>query len=242
MSRKVLGFEALEDRVTPTTAADIAFAYVPGWNPMPGMSLAQIGVVSYDADRGDPDAVKADLFFAMGGGSPRVKAVDVHTGEAVFDRFVFDEKLRTGITSLVTIGGDAYVVTGEGGGAVVAKIDLASFAVTYFAAAGFPEAWRHGLKLYAVDVDATGVGEPSTAELLVVPNGRAGGPVVYVFDAATERERFSFLVGPEAFRGEMELAPLGGGVQLSSGKPGAFWQEVGRPGTTVAVAWDGTFA
>lgn len=243
---KVLKFEVLEGRVTPTTAADIAFAYAPGWNPVPGMPLDKVGVVSFDANPADPTAVKADIFFAMDGGSPRVRAIDTHTGAVVFDRIIFDEKLRTGITTLVTIDGFGYAVTGEGGGAVVAKIDLTSFAVTYFAPESFPESWRHGLKVYAVDVDAgngtVGGDSPGGEELLVLPNGQAGGPVVYVFDTATQRERFAVLVGPADFRGELEMVPAGGGVQLSTGKMGAFWEEPGKPETTRGVAWDGTFA
>lgn len=216
--------EQLENRNNPVVlASDIAHAYNSEWNPMPGMALDKVGVVSHS---------DADLFFALEGGAPRLRALHVRTGDVLFDEYIFDERLRMGFTSLVPIGDFGYVTLGEGAGPVVAKVNLESFEVSYFMPESFPESWRHGLKLYTADVNGN-------QDLLVLPNGQAGGPIVYVMDVEAEVQRFTISIGPSDFRGEMELVPAGGGVQLSNGRMGAFWQEVGKPETTVGVAWDG---
>lgn len=240
-----LSLERLESRDVPSTAADIASHYKPGWDPMPGMPLDKVGVVTFDPDPLDGSTPIYDLFYSMDGGSPRLRAIDGQTGAVAFDRILFDEDLRTGLTGVAAIGNDIYAAVGEGGGPVVAKINMTTFAVTNFFAKGFPtDTWRHGVKVYAMDVDNTNGQQnpPGGEELLVLPNGNFGGPVVSVFNAHTEEFRFSILIGPADFRGEMEAVPAGGNLQLPTGKMGALWQQVGKPETTVGVAWDGSFA
>lgn len=247
--RTKLRLERLELREVPATLADTLPYYVEGFNPVPGADPHQVLVTSAFL----ADGTGVDVFAATGEGmGPRVVVRDFTTGKTVSDVLVFAPDFRGGVESVTAIGSALYATPGGGGGPVVARIDLGTFAVDYFTVPGFADDWRGGLKLTVADVDfPNGFTEAHSPEpeneLLVMGASAGGGPVVSFLNAdGTQAIPSVFAAAPDDRR-EWEFVPAGAGVTLPGGKFGFLAQPVGQEidqfghvAETNAVPFDGS--
>jgi len=252
--RQKLCVEPLEAREVPAivTAASIANHYADGWNPMPGVPLDKVGVLSAKLGSAPAGAV-VDVYVALDGGAPRMIVHDTEMGLDLRDEFLFDPSLRGGISAATTIGDAIYFGVGDGGGPTVAAVDLRTFVTTYLFAPNVAADWRGGIDdLTATDIDAgPGFGpspEPG-GELLILcgdvvtyaePDGTPVLNPVFIIDPKTDPVRASW---------SWEFAPASAGAQFYDGRMGFAVQPAGsKPDATnqvletVSLHYDGSRA
>jgi len=250
----MLRLTQLEPRGLPAivTAASIANHYADGWDPMPGVPLDKVGVIAVKPGAA-PAAPVYDLYFALDGGAPRMILHDTSTGDDVLDVFVFDPALRSGISAATAIGDRMFVGVGDGGGPVVAAIDLDTLTVSYTFAPGVSPDYRGGIDdLTATDLDAgPGFGpspEPG-GELLIL----CGDVVTYAEPDGTPVLSPVFIIDPKAdpvrAAWAWEFAPASAGAQFYDGRMGFAVQPAGsKPDATnqvletVSLHYDGSRA
>lgn len=253
----MLKFERLESREVPTTLADILPHYDPliYQRPMPDVEASRVLVSTADLDGAATPGGIVDVFAAHGNGNAaRIVIHDTTSGRNVADFFAFEDTFRGGVESVAVIGHELFVAPGAGGGPRVAAIDLLTMRTRSFAAAGFAESWRGGLKFTTADVEFRntadgGVTTDPEAELLVLAASPGAGPVVAFLNPSGSAALPPIFVSDAADRREWEFVPAAAGAQNASGKMGFSVQPVGqvvdaagRVAETRTYNWDGTRA